>query len=334
MRHHAPLLLVALCATVAAGCQRRPGLTPEPGEGSGEAAAGATPEEGESGRAGRAQASRRTPAGATCSGREDCSSDQLCVDGRCDYRETSVSGEILAAAAEAQEQTGDWEGAIENYQNAFTRFREAEAPVPPRVACTAAELTLRSARDPEARERGARQADLCFRSTVAGHPARLPVQRALARLRYEGLDIALFDAEEPAERFFTQEPSRPTVDVVQIDLQMPDLEPEPRSHQTMRERVQSEDGRRMIAECFVQDWELRHESEASAEVVLRYSSRLRDMGTYDVFEPVIAVDRTTTAEDGFEPCLARSLPDLFDPNQRTGRGDPWSQAVRITARIQ
>ncbi|MCA9605106.1 MAG: hypothetical protein KC619_05905 [Myxococcales bacterium] len=334
MRTHLPICLAALCAVLALGCQRRPGLQPDQGGG------GTTPEpsgetsQGESGRARRAQASRRTPAGATCTGREDCTSDQLCVEGQCDYRTTSVSGEILAAAAEAQEQTGDWEGAIETYQGAFDRFRQADAPVPPRIACAAAALTLRTARDPEARERGARQADLCFRSAVAGHPARLPVQRALARLRYEGLEIAHFDEDDPAERFFTSEQSRPTVDVVQVELQMPDLETEPRSHGMIRERIQSDDGRRMVAECFVQDWELRHESEASAEVVVRYSSRLRDMGSYDVYEPQIAVDRTTTAEDGFEPCLARSLPDLFDPNQRGSRSEPWNQAVRITARIQ
>lgn len=333
MRTHVVISLAALVAALALGCQRRPGLQADPG-GSAADDTSTTAEPSQNGRGRRAQASRRTPAGATCAGREDCTTDQVCVDGRCDYRATSVSGEILAAAAEAQEQTGDWEGAIETYQTAFERFAAADAPVPPRIACAAASLTLRTARDPEARERGARQADLCFRSAVPGHPARVPVQRALARLRYEGLEIAHFDADEPAERFFTSEPSRPTVDVVQIEVQMPDLEAESRSHTAIRERVQSEDGRRMIAECFVQDWELRHESEASAEVVFRYSSRLRDMGSYDVYETQIAVDRTTTAEDGFEPCLARSLPDLFDPNQRGSRGEPWNQAVRITARIQ
>ncbi|MCB9596296.1 MAG: hypothetical protein H6719_26475 [Sandaracinaceae bacterium] len=333
MRKHALICIAALLAASALGCQRRSGPTPDPtATESGDPATPST--DNPNGRARRAQASRRSAAGSTCAGREDCASDQICVSGTCRFRQTSVSGEILAAAAAGQEQTGDWDGAIETYQAAFARFREADAPVPPRIACTAAELTLRSARDPEARERGARQADLCFRTAVVGHPARVPVQRALARLRYEGLEIALFDAEEPAERFFTQEPSRPTVDVVQVDVQMPDLEPEPRSHTAIRDLVDGEDGRRMIAECFVQDWEVRHESEASAEVVVRYSTRLRDMGSYDTYEPQIAVERTSTAEDGFEPCLARSLPDLFGANHRAGRADPWNQAIRISARIQ
>ena len=43
---------------------------------------------------------------------------------------------------------------------------------------------------------------------------------------------------------------------------------------------------------------------------------------------------TTTAEDGFEPCLQAALTSLFDPNDRSIRGEPWNQAVRFAARIQ
>ncbi len=332
MLKHPPIWCAALLAVLALGCRRRPNTPAEtPGA---DTAEGSITTENESGRHRRAQASRRPAAGATCAGRDGCSSDQVCVGNMCRYRATSVSGEILAAAAAAQEANGDWEGAIETYGAAFERFREADAPVPPSIGCGAAELTLSNARDADARERGARQADLCFRTTVAGHPARGPVLRALARLRYEGLEIVLFDAEEPAERFFTREASRPTVDVVRSEIQMPDLEPEPRSHTAIRELIEGEDGRRMIAECFVQDWEGRHEPEASAEIVLRYTTRLRDMGSYDVYEPQIEVQRTTESEDGFEACLARSLPDLFDPNNRSIRGEPWNQAIRLNATIR
>jgi len=316
---------------LAQGCVRRADDDADP-------ATGETTEEGsesqQSGRNRRAQASRRPTAGATCSGRDDCSGDQVCVQGTCRYRATSVSGELLAAAAAAQEATGDWQGAMETYESAFERFREADAPVPPSIGCLAAELTLRNATDAESRERGATQADLCFRTTVPAHPARRPVLAALARLRFEGLDMNLFDGEEPAERFFTREATRPTVDVVRSDVQMPDLEPETRSHTAVRELIEGEDGRRMIAECMVQDWEGRHESEASAEIVLRFSSRLVDMGSYDVYQPRIEVERTTTSEDGFEPCLARSLPDLFDPDNRSIRGESWNQAIRINATIR
>ncbi|MBX3272570.1 MAG: hypothetical protein KF729_20085 [Sandaracinaceae bacterium] len=333
MRTHAPIWAIALLVAASLGCQRRPGLSADPAARDTDApATNIDPAAAARGR--RGQAGRRTPAGSACSGRDDCPSDQSCVDARCEYRATSVSGEILAAAAAAQEQAGDWDGAIETYQAALTRFSEASAPVPPRIVCAAADLTLRSARNAEARERGARAADQCFRAAVPGHPARAPVQRALARLRYEGLEIALFDADVPPERFFTQEPSRPTVDVVEVEIAMPDLEPASRSHAGVRERLQSDEGRRAVADCFVQDWEVRHEGAASAELVLRYSVRLRDMGSYDVFEPQLAFERTTRAEDGFEACLARSLPELFGANQRGTRGEPWNQAVRFAARVQ
>lgn len=333
MERRAPIavLLLALAFTVGA-CQRRGSATGEPSPADDDNTPAIPTIRGNDG---RAQASRRSPAGAACSGRDDCTSDQICVEARCAYRATSVAAEVLAAAAGAQAEAGDWEGAIESYEQSFAASREHDAPVPPEVVCAAAELTLRSATDPAARERGARHADLCFRATVPGHPARQPVRRALARLRYEGLEIALFDEDEPAERFFTQEPSRPTVDVVQVEVQMPDLEPvEPASHGAVRDMLAGEDGRRSIAECFVQDWELRHESTASAELVFRYSTRLRDMGNYDVYEPLIAVEQTTTAEDGFEACLHRAIPAIFDPNNRSIRGEPWNQAIRINAHIQ
>jgi len=322
---------VACAATLLLGCQRRPSQPSGGGESDSTESGGGGASSGSSD---RAQASRRPPAGATCDGRDDCTSDQVCVESRCRYRATSVSGEILAAAAHAQGATGDWGGAIETYQAAFTRFHEQDAPIPPSVVCAAAELTLRSATDPEARERGARQADLCFRTTVPAHPARQGVMQALARLRYEGLDISLFDAEEPAERFFTQEPSRPTVDVVETEIEMPELDPPRRSHTSVKETLQSEDGRRTVAECFVQDWESRHESTATAELVLRYSTRLQDMGSYDVYVPQLEIEGSTGAEEGFEHCLAQGLSGLFDPNARGARGEPWNQAVRFHARIQ
>lgn len=283
----------------------------------------------------RAQASRRPAAGSTCSGRDDCTSDQICVEHRCQYRITSVAAEVLAAAAEAQAEAGDWEGAIDTYQISFDRFREQDAPVPPDIACGAAELILRTARDAEARERGARTADHCFRSTVPGYPGRVAVRRALARLRYEGLDITTFDGDEPAERFFTGEQSRPTVDAVQVSVQMPDLEGrEMTSHTAIRERLASEEGQRAIAECFISDWDERHDRSASAELVIRYATRLRDMGSYDVYEPELEVSQTTTAESGFEPCLAGAIPALFEEERRSGRGEAWNQAVQISARIQ
>lgn len=325
------LALSLLVALALAGCQPRRGIG---GSSRGDHPNDDHAESAGSTSASRAQASRRPPAGATCSGRDDCTSDQVCVDARCRYRDTSVAGEVLASAAEAQAESGDWNGALETYDQAFRAFETADAPVPPEIACGAAELILRTATDAEARERGARRADLCFRITVPGDARRLAVRRALARLRYEGLEIALFDREDPAERFFTQDPSRPTVDAVQVDVQMPDLDPhESSSHTAIRERLRSEDGVRAIAECFIQDWDANHDRSATADLRMSYATRLRDMGSYDVYEPVIEIAQTSTAQDGFEPCLAAALPALFDPEDRSLRGEAWEQAVRITARL-
>lgn len=322
-----------LALLLAPGCQRRPGLTADPEENPDTTTDG----EGSSGEPSdpRAQASRRRAAGATCSGRDDCTSDQVCVENTCRYERTSVAGEVLASAANAQRQAGDWDGALESYDQAFEAYEAEDAPIPPDIACGSALLILQSATDEEAREKGATRADLCFRTTVPGHPGRRQVQAAVTRLRYEGLDISLFDADEPAERFFTGERSRPTVDVVEVQVQMPDLEPrELASHSRVREIFDSEDGHRAVADCFIQDWELRHESQASAQVGVRFASRLRDMGSYDVYEPEITIEPTSAAEDGFEPCLARVLATLFDPEDRSIRGDSWSQAVRMTASVQ
>lgn len=325
------------CLAVLPGCQRRTTLTPEPGAvRSPDTTADPASPTPTSPTGRRAQGSRRPPAGMTCSSRDSCTSDQVCVDGRCRYRDTSVTGEVLASAAEGQSESGDWSGALETYEQAIAAFERQRAPVPPEVACGAAELALRTATDSEGRERGARRADLCFRITLPGDPARLAVRRALARLRFEGLEIALFDRVDPAETFFTQQPSRPTVDAVTVEVEMPDLEPrETPAHTAIRARLQGEEGTGAIAECFLQDWEARHQRSVTANLALGYSTRLVDLGARDDYEPVLAIQQTTAAQDGFEPCLAAALPGLFDPQQRALRGGTaWTQTVRIRASVQ
>lgn len=323
---------VLVLGGIAPGCQR---VTAPGSSASSEAEASeeteteraATPGEGDH----RAEASRRPPAGASCTGRRDCTSDQSCVEGICRYRETSAAAEVLASAARAQVATGDAEGAIESYRRAFEAFHEERAPVPPEVVCPSAELILHTASDSEARERGARQADLCFRTTVSGDPLRTPVHRALSRLRHLGLDLALFDRDDPAETFFTGEAGAPSFDVIGVEVQMPDLEPaEPASHMAIR-RTMREDGVRTIAECFVRDWEMRHEETASAELIVRFATTVRNMGDHDVHEASVELAPASGAEEGFEPCLV-GLTALFDPGDRSLRGEPWTQAVRIVAR--
>lgn len=319
-------LAIVLASIASAGCNRRTSMLDQPVD-TAEDGARAT---GGAARAGAGRAARPAT-GTSCMGREDCASDQVCVDRSCRYRETSVAGEILATAAEGQVEAGDWEGAIRTFDQAIERFDTAHAPVPAEILCGSAALILRTARDPEARERGARRADQCFRASLPGSPQRDEVRHAVARLRFEGLDTALFDRPEPAERFFTQEPSRPTVDALAIDVQLPESE-DPGVAQ-VRDQLAAEAARRAIADCFVSDWELRHERSAQASLIVRYATHLRDMGTYDVYEPEVSFEKTTMAEDGFEPCVARALASAITA-PRGSRTVAWQTSLEITARVQ
>lgn len=274
---------------------------------------------------------KRPPTGTSCGGRDDCPNDQVCVDGSCRYRETSVAGEILAASAGAMVEAGDWEGAIRTYDEAIEAYNHAHAPVPPELLCHSASILLSTSTDEDTRERGARRADACFRSSLPGYPAREDVRRAVARLRFEGLDVALFDRAEPADRFFTNAVSRPTIDALAIDVQVPDEGDA--SLAPLRAALATDAVHRAIAECFVQDWEVRHEREARAAVVVRYSTHLRDMGTYDTYEPELVVEQTTVAQDGFEPCVAGALQSAIT-FPRGGRTVAWQTPVDIVAHVQ
>lgn len=323
----APLVLALSIAVVLGtpGCNRRSSILDPLPTGSSSPTIGPAPAlEG-------AGTGHRPPAGTTCTGRGDCSSDQVCVDGRCRHRETSVAGEILAAAADAQVEAGEWAGALRAYDEAITAFETARAPVPGEILCRAASLTLRTARDAEGRERGARRADQCFRATLSGDPLRAEVSRALARLRFEGLDAALFDRADPAERFFTQEASRPTLDALAIDLVLPDGDES--GLDSLRVALAGEAARLAIGECFEQDWEVRHERAASASLVVRYTTHMRDMVTYDIYEGELAFEPTTTAVDGFEPCVAHALTTVVRLPSRS-RLVQWQTSLDIAVRVE
>ena len=161
-------------------------------------------------------ADRRRAAAAP--GGADCSSGQICVGARCRYPETSVAGEILAAAAAAQATGGDHVGAMATYDEAFRASARQRAPVPPEIACASAALILQAG--PPTPKRAS--AALSGPTSASGPaspvwPERAEVRIALARLRFEGLTLELFDREDPQERFFTAEPSRPTADAITLD---------------------------------------------------------------------------------------------------------------------
>lgn len=273
------------------------------------------------------------PEGTSCAGRDDCTTDQICVRNVCSYRLTSAAGEILAAAARAQVEVGDLDGAVRTYGQAIAAFEATEAPVPSRVACGAAAAALRAAHTPETREAAAKSADRCFRKSLAGTPERTEVQAALARLRYDGLAITRFDRPEPADQFFSAPPTRPTVDAIDIAIDMAQQQDQP-GYPELRLALQAEPARRAIADCFVQDWELRHERQASAALTLKLTTRLRDMGDYDAFEGTVEVARTTPAEEGFEACLATALTTVLGTGPRMSRVVAWQSPFEVAARLQ
>jgi hypothetical protein len=251
----------------------------------------------------------------------------------CGYRLTSAAGEVLAAAARAQVDAGDLEGAGRTYEQAFAAFAAAEAPLPVRVICGAAATALRAARTPEARETAAKSADRCFRRSLPGAPERADVQLALARLRYDGLDLSRFDEAEPAERFFSAPPSRPTVDAIDLAIDLVE-QPEQPGFTDLRAAVLGEPARQAIADCFIQDWELRHERQATASLVVKLTSRLRDMGDFDTYEAAIEVQKTTLADDGFEPCVSNALGVALGTRPRLNRLVAWQTPLEIAARLQ
>ncbi len=270
------------------------------------------------------------PAGATCSRADDCHSTQLCVDGACRYAATSVQGEVLASAAHSLRESGDIDGALSTYREAITAFHDNEVPVPPEVICGAALASLRLTGEQNGRERAGKLSDLCFRGSLPGDPLRREVLTQLGKLRYDGLSLIAFDEDESPDRFFTEEASRPTVDAVEIGLDLPD-EDKP-GYDDLKELMQGEMGTRLIADCFIQDWELNHERSARAMLVLKLETRMRDMGTYDVYEGTASVEQRGTAVDGFEPCVATALTALFeDESSRSGRRSSWQLPFEVTA---
>jgi hypothetical protein len=263
-------------------------------------------------------------------------SDQVCVEGRCRHEESVVAGELLATAAREQAAAGDDAGALELYEQAFEAFGARGVPVPPEISCGAAALELRTATEAPGREQAASRADLCFRTTFAGDAQRALVLHELAKLRFDGLDVTLFDRQEPAAAFFTQQPTRPTMEALTIDVQMADLPGrETPEHTASRVILQGEQGRAAIGQCFLRDWETRHARSAAASLAFAYNTRLVDLGARDTYETEIAIRPNGTAQDGFEACLTTALPSLFDVtnNRALQGGSPWAQTVQVSVRL-
>jgi len=275
------------------------------------------------------------PAGSTCVDR--CPSGQLCVEEHCRYRASSAAGEIQAAGAAAQLAVGDAAGALASYEQALAAFETAEVPVPPEVLCGAAKAALRVATDQELKEAAASRADACFRGSLVGDPLRVEVQAMISRLRFDGLDMAAFDADEPAPAFFTQPPSRPTLDAVDVALSIGDSEA--RGFAELSEKLRGEAAHAAIAGCFVEEWERTHERENRADLLLKFRTRLRDMGDYDLYQPELEViagagEGADTA-DAFSTCLAEDLATTLTEELANFRGNvsAWEEPFEISARV-
>ncbi|MEM9070060.1 MAG: hypothetical protein AAGE52_16250 [Myxococcota bacterium] len=273
------------------------------------------------------------PAGASCAGRRDCAGDQVCVESRCRHRRTTVRGEVLAAAASAQRAGGDSRSALETYEQAMNAFEQAGAPVPPEVLCGAALTALAFRDSPPEQERGARSADLCFRGSLPGDPLREEVLRRVAALRYDGLSLAAFDENTPPDEFYSEEPSRPAADAVRVETTLSGASDQ-QGLTMVRETLTGDDARRAIAECFVQAWEQNHQRSARGSLLLKFTTRLRDMGAYEIYVGQIEVIKTDESDDGFEACSARTLSSLLEDGPRLSRPSIWQLPFDVNAELR
>ena len=281
------------------------------------------------------ESSRSSPptshaAGSTCGGRSDCAADQACVGQVCRYRRTSVGGEVLATAAEQQRLGGDDHAAHETYEQALGAYEAANAPVPPDVLCGAALAALALRDSPEDRERGARAAHRCVHGALPGHAMRAEVVRMLASMRYEGLALSALDVAEP-EAFFTEATTRPTLDAIEVAIRVSGGSP-PIGYDQIEPKLTGETARRGIAECFVQDWERRHAREARASLLLKLTTRLRHLGSSEVYMGHVEV-QAITEQEGFEDCVARALSASVEEGPRLSRGAIWQLPIEAHARL-
>lgn len=227
---------------------------------------------------------------------------------------------------------GDYVGALHTFEEALAAFTEADVPMPPQVACGAAVAALRLTEDEASRERAALAADRCFRNSPPGFLMREEVQSRVAMFRFDGIDLTLFDAPEPPQAFFVEEPTRPTADAIQISIDLPASTVT--GFEELQEALLGEPARVTISSCFVKDWERHHERSVTAALVLRFRTRLKDMGDYDVFAPEIAVTAGTEAPGPFEACLAEGLTDTLQPGPRVGRTvTAWQEAFNVQTSV-
>ncbi|MCG8553985.1 MAG: hypothetical protein MJD61_01665 [Proteobacteria bacterium] len=270
------------------------------------------------------------PAGSTCRDSDHCPRDQACVEHRCRYRVSSVTGEYLAVVGRGLYEAQDLDEAARTYQAAVAAFVRADAPTPPSIQCEAAAAILGAARTPEARESAARAADRCFRASLPGAPERKQVMQLVAKLRFDGLDATKFDAEQPAPRFFTATPSRPSTDSVEVAIDMPSHDYP--GYAEIQGSLRGAEVTRAVADCFTKEWQKKHMKQLDTSFTVKYRSRMRDMGDYDVYVPSIEVIGVGDAS-GFDGCVAQAVTAGLGSPPKLRRSTSWEQPVSLAARL-
>ncbi|MBC7173393.1 MAG: hypothetical protein H5U40_13220, partial [Polyangiaceae bacterium] len=179
------------------------------------------------------------------------------------------------------------------------------------------------------REVAARRADACFRGSLPGDGSRGRVLAKLAPLLDEGLDVAAFDEPDTPSEFFTAPPQRPQPDSVQVRIELGGgMGP---GSETVDQRLQSDSVVASVVACFLEDWERHRRRSVEASLPLRVSSRLRDMGSYDVYEGRVTVDASGLPERSFARCAARAVEAAFAESFRLPRTVSWEATATVAA---
>lgn len=270
------------------------------------------------------------PAGETCSSSKDCGSGRACVESRCQSLETSIAGELLAAAGRELYLAGDMRGAIDAYNDAFIAFERKGLVAPPDVLCEAAETAIAAGDAEIPRDQAARLVHECALSSLPFSKARTAALEALSRLRHDGLSLERLDRDAPADAYFTARPLRPTADSIAVSISI--NEANHQGYAEVRERLESGPLRAAAVDCFIQAWELTQAKAAEANIEVNFRSRLRDMGSYDIYEGRAEV--TELPGEGFGPCVARVVGASLGESIRVRRTLSWTMPIHVSASIQ
>lgn len=270
------------------------------------------------------------PPGETCQATSDCDADRACVESRCRPIHTSVAGELLAATGRELFLGGDPIAAYESYREAMQAFERKDLPVPPEILCEAGEAAVIAGDHSVPRDQAARVVHECALVSLPGSSERAKALKALGRLRFDGLTPDRLDRETPADAYFTGKPARPSADAVQVSIEISDEKQQ--GWDEVKAQLESDLVRLAAVDCFMQAWEVNHGDSESASLEVKFRSRLRDMGAYDIYEGT--PELTEIPGDGFGPCVSRVLASKLGDSIRVRRTTSWTMPVRVTARLR